>query len=260
MSRLIEKLNNLDRASMPSIGFKKSDVQEQTSAMLLIVMISGRTEAETKELGNLDVAGTVLDPSSMSASNIAKYMKNRGNMPAGLLMEGDKSLNGLKTDASEVDYIIYQSGVAANVFGSSDFTNAGRILAIKPAIETSLLMAVNSLHPSIDAILIDLKDNALTIEDLLNCQRISDHTVQPLIAVIGNKLTRPELTALRDAGIKCLLAQPGVPLDDLKEMLDSIRQLPRPVKKKERGGTAILPRLDQKLSTKEEDGEGDDDD
>lgn len=262
MSKLIEKLNNLYKTATPSLGFRKSETEEKPLSMLLIVSMTGRADNDVKELGDAGITASVLDPAALSAGALGKYLKNRGNMPVGLLIDSNKALNGLKTITSDIDFIIFGADMAANTFTSKELEQAGRILKVKPAIELGLLRAVNNLRPSVDAILTDLTDASLTIEDLLNCQRISDHTGQPLIATVNKRLTEAELLGLRDAGVACLFIQSGLPGSDLVAMMESIKMLPRPVKRKEKGGVVLLPRLGARSDAKkgdEDDGEDDDD-
>ena len=257
MSKLIEKLNNLNKTATPSLGFRKSEMEEKLLSILLIVNISGRADIEVKELGDAGITAGVLDPAALSAGALGKYLKNRGNMPVGLLIDSNKALNGLKAITSDIDFIIFGADMAANTFTSKELEQAGRILKVKPAIELGLLRAVNNLRPSVDAILTDLTDASLTIEDLLNCQRISDHTGQPLIATVNKRLTEAELLSLRDAGVACLFIQSGLPGGDSVAMMESIKMLPRPVKRKEKGGVVLLPRLGASSDVKKEDEDDD---
>jgi hypothetical protein len=134
------------------------------------------------------------------------------------------------------------------------------VLRLDTSIEAGLLRAVNGLHPGIEAVMVDLRVPALTIETLMQCRKVADFTGQPIIALIGAGLTVAELTALREAGVKCLVLPAGSTAAEISSLIDDIRALPRPEKKKDKMGIAIVPRMGLTPAPKEDEGEGGDDD
>ena len=65
--------------------------------------------------------------------------------------------------------------------------------------------------------------------------------------------------ALREAGVKCLVLPAGTTAAEISSMIDVIRELPRPEKKRDRKGIAVVPRMGLTPAHKEDEGEGDDD-
>jgi hypothetical protein len=72
-------------------------------------------------------------------------------------------------------------------------------------------------------------------------------------------LTAAELAALRDAGVKCLVLPSGSTAAEISSLIDDIRALPKPEKKKEKRGVAIVPRMGLAPAPREDEGEDGDD-
>jgi len=109
--------------------------------------------------------------------------------------------------------------------------------------------------------MLDLRVPALTVETLMHCRRAADFTGQPIMAMIGAGLTVAELTALREAGVKCMVLPAGSTAAEIGSLIDDIRALPKPEKKKGKKGIAIIPRMGIVPAPKEdEDDDGNDGD
>ncbi|MCX6004668.1 MAG: hypothetical protein NT082_03250 [Chloroflexi bacterium] len=259
MSRLIDKLHNLDKDSAPSMGFKKVEAEIKQLSVPVIADYTGKTEAEVKEMLDTGIAAGVIRAAGLSANALAKTLKSRGNVPLGLMLDSEKIANAGKLISDEIDFVIFDTRVPVTALEEKIPGNAGKILRIDSNMEISLLRAANNVYPTVDAVLIDLKVAHLTVENLLNCQRAADILGQPLIAWVNKSLTGIELMGLRDSGVKCILVAEDASAADIKSIMEAIASLPRPARRKEKGGAVLLPRISF-AAVKEDDEGGDDDD
>lgn len=260
MSKFIDKLEGLNRDAAPAMGFHKAGEQEKALSMLVAVELTGKPEDELKEAATTGAAAGLLDPTGLSAAALVKYLKTRVDMPVGLALGGGKTGSGSKPEGSDIDFVIFDMGLPVKALAGNESELVGRMLRLDMSMEPGLLRSVHSLHPGVDAVLVDLRSLPLTIETLMNCHRVADFTGQHVVALAPSKLTQAELMALREAGVRCLVMPAGSTASDISSMLDDIRSLPRASKKKDKRGVAIVPKMGLAPAPREEDeGDGDDD-
>lgn len=258
MSKLIDKLNNLNKTDLPAMGFRMADPEEKRVSMLVLVEISGRPEDDIKEIAGSGIAGIVIDSTGLTATALSKYLKNTNNLPAGLSLTGSKAGNSFKLISDDIDFMVFDVKLPVTAFEGKEIKYTGKILSVDTGIEAGLLRSVQNVHPGIDAVMIDLRVTALTMENILSCRRVSDFSGQHTIALVNKSLSSAELIALRNAGVKALVVPQDTTVGETKSMLDAISALPRQDKKKDKKAVALLPQLGMAPGPKEPD-EGDDD-
>jgi len=259
MSKFIDKLHNLNKDATPPMGFKKAEAETRQLSMLVIAELSGKTEADIKEIADSGVTAGILKASGLSATALSKSLKSCGNLPLGLMLDSDKIAGAGKLIGDEIDFVIFDTRMPVTAMEEKMLGKAGKVLRVDQDMEISLLRAVNNVFPLIDAVLIDLQNAHLTVDNLLNCQRTSDIAGQPLVAYTSKSLDVTELTGLRDSGVKCIVMGEDASASEIKTMVETIGALSRPAKRKERGGTALLPRISVAPAKEDEGGEDDDD-
>jgi hypothetical protein len=259
MSKFIDRLDNLNKDTGPSMGFRKAEEQEKPLSMLVAVELTGKPEDELKEAATTGAAAGILDPSGLTAAALVKYLKVKVDMPVGLVLGGGKTGSGSKPEGSDIDFVVFDMNLPVRSLAGNESGVVGRVLSLEMSMEAGLLRSVHGLQPAVDAVLVNLRVPAMTVETLMNCHRVADFTGQHVIAFVPAKLTAAELTALRECGVKCLVMPAGSTAADIGAMLDDIRALPKPQKKKEKKGVAIVPRLGLAPAPKKDDEGGDDD-
>ena len=258
MSKLIDKLNNLNKTDLPAMGFRKAEPEEKRASMLVLAEISGRQEDEIKEITGSGIAGVIIDCAGLTAAALSRYLKNTNNLAAGLSLTGSKAGNGFKLISDDIDFMVFDVKLPVTVFEGKEIRYTGKILSVDTGIEAGLLRSVHGVYPGIDAVMIDLRVTALTMENMLSCIRVSDFSGQHTIALVNKSLSSAELIALRNAGVKALVFPQDTTAGETKSMVDAISALPRQDKKKDKKAVALLPQLGMAPAPKEED-EGDDD-
>ena len=263
MSKFIDKLDNLNRAAAPAMGFHTRGGEDKTVSMLVAVELAGKPEDELREVATTGACAGILDPAGLNAAALIKYLKTKVDMPVGLVLSGGKTGTGAKPEGSDIDFVVFDVNLPVKSLAGNEPESVGRVLRLDTSIEAGLLRAVNSLHPGIEAVMLDLRVPAMTVETLMHCRRAADFTGQPIMAMIGAGLTVTELTALREAGVKCLVLPAGSAAAEIGSLIDDIRALPKPEKKKGQKGIAIIPRMGIAPAPKEDEGDdggnGDDD-
>lgn len=259
MSRFIDRLDNLNKSSMPAMGFHRSGADDKALSMLVAVELNGKPEDELKEVATTGAAAGILDPAGLTPAALVKYLKNKVDMPVGLVLGGGKTGTGSKPEGSDIDFIVFDMNLPVKSLAGNESGSVGRILKLDTGIESGLLRSVHGLQPGIEAVIIDIRVPALTIETLMNCRKAADFTGQPIVALVVSKLTAAELAALRDAGVKCLVLPSGATAAEISSLIDDIRALPKPEKKKDKKGIAIVPRMGLAPAPREDEGDGEDD-
>jgi len=258
MSKLINKLNDLNKTDLPAMGFRKADPDEKRASILVLAEISGRPEDEIKEIANSGIAGVIIDGAGLTAAALSKCLKNTNNLAAGILMPGSKAGSSFKLISDDIDFIVFDVKLPVAAFEGKEIKDTGKILSIDPGIEAGLLRSVHDVYPGIDAVMIDLRLSTLTIENMLSCRKVSDFSGQHTIALVNKSLFDAELIALRNAGVKALVLPQDTTVEEMKFVVDAVSALPRQDRKKDKKSVALLPKLGMAPAPKEED-EGDDD-
>jgi len=263
MSKFIDKLDNLNKAAAPSMGFHTRGGEDKTISMLVAVELAGKPEDELKEVASTGACAGILDPAGLNAAALIKYLKTKVDMPVGLVLSGGKTGTGAKPEGSDIDFVVFDMNLPVKSLAGNEPESVGRVLRLDMSIEAGLLRAVNSLHPGIEAVMLDLRLPALTVESLMHCRRAADFTGQSIMAMTEAGLTVAELTSLHEAGVKCLILPAGSTAAEIGSIIDDIRALPKPEKKKDQKGIAIIPRMGPSPSPRENGGDdgsdGDDD-
>ena len=259
MSKLIEKMTNLNKSAVHAMGFGRVDTGETLACMLVMVELAGKTEDQVKELAGVGIAAGLIDTSGLTAAALTKLIKGRGELSVGLVLANGKSA-GQKAANGDIDFIVFDPSLPLKVFEGRELEETGRVIRLDMSDDAGLLRSVNNLYPGVDAVLVDLPVSPLTIANMMACRRVADFSGQPIIARVVNTLSTAELSALREAGVKCLLLKSDAGAEDAKALIEAIAALPKPDKKKDRKGVALVPSVNMGFGTKKEEDDGDDGD
>jgi hypothetical protein len=255
MSKLIDRLNNLNKAAMPAMGFRTASSGGKSLAMIVLADVTGKTEDEFKSIADTGAAGGFVEGSGLSAAALAKYTRSAGKMNVGLSLTGTKAASAWKLVTSDIDFVIFGPETPVSAFGGKDLDSLGKVLALALDTDSDLLRSVRNIYPDIEAVLIDLRASNLTVEALMACRRLADFAGQHTLALVGGVPSEAELLALRGAGVKGLVLAPGLSADDIRALVEDVAALPKVEKRKDTQSIATLPKLGLAPAPKEE-GEG----
>lgn len=260
MSKFIDKLTSLNKATIAPMGFGRPGVVEKPVSMLVIAEIGGKSEDDIQTLAGVGLVAGLVDSAGLTPAALAKLIKGKGDLIMGMVISNGKT-TGQRTVNGDIDFIVFEPGLPLKSFEGRDLEQTGRIIKLELSVDVGLLRSVNNLYPGVDAVLVDLSTSPLTIEQMMLCRRVADFSGQPVIARVASVLSAVELTALRDAGVKCLLLGSDAGADDVKALITAIKALPKPSKKKSLQSNNILPLIPIGFGAgKEKEEEGDDDD
>ena len=252
MSKLMDKLRELDKVVTQPIGFKRAEVETKSLTMLLMVDIDGKTEVEVRKAMELGISGCVVKSGSLDANSSIKALSG---VPVGLILDNNKPINAVKPEENNIDFVIFDLELPLVTLNEKRLGNPAKLLKLELNTEASLLSAVNNFYFPIDSVLVDLGVADMNIANILNCQRISDITGKPLIVQVNKLLETVELMWLRELGVKGVLLSEGFLFDDLTLMAGNIASLPKVVRH-EKNRPVLLPRIS---SVAEEDTGNEDD-
>jgi hypothetical protein len=257
MSKLIEKLNNLNKVKAPAMGFRRIDTEEKTPCMVVICEISNRNEEEIGQLSRAGAVAGLVDPAEMSAAALARLMKVKGDIIFGLVVGGNKGVNQ-KAFNGDVDFIIFEPGLALGVFEGRDLGILGKIMKIDMFSDPGLLRSINNIYPPVDAVVVDLRVSMLKIEHALACRRVADLIGRPIIALTGKTLLSCELIAMRESGVKGLILPPDADVEAVAKLVTDIANLPGPIKRKEPDRIVLVPPVGIGAAPEKQDDDEDD--
>jgi hypothetical protein len=258
MSKLVDKLDNLNKAAAPTMGFRTAGATGMAMSMLVAAELTGKSEDDVKELAGLNLAAGIIDSAGLSAAALSKYAKVAGSTIIGLNLSVGKAVSGWKLITGDIDFVIFDIHTPVSVFEGKDIDSLGKMLRLGIETDSGLLRSVHNLYPDIDAVLVDLRLPELTVEVLMQCRRIADFAGRHVLAIVGGSPSESELLALRESGVKVLVMSADCSLDEISSAADRVAALPRPDRKKEKKDIVLLPKFGLAPAAREEDGDGDD--
>jgi hypothetical protein len=84
-----------------------SEGDAKSLSMLVAVELNGKPEDELKEVASTGAAAGILDPAGLTPAVLVKYLKNKVDMPVGLVLGGGKTGTGSKPEGSDIDFIVF---------------------------------------------------------------------------------------------------------------------------------------------------------
>jgi hypothetical protein len=224
MSRLIDKLKRLRQAETQPMGFMTGRAQSEKTKMQLVARLAAE---------NLEKVSAGLDPADASLIEIARpeglgTLEKACQMKDGAITGGwIKSPDGAtlkKAFNTACDFLVFPSGIPLT---ATQTEKVGRVLELEMTLSEGLLRTVNDLP--VDAVLVagEAEDNSLTLERLMQVQRLVYMVQKPVLVSIPLNLTAPELQALWDMGVSGVVAgvddeKSGEKLGELRKAIDKL--------------------------------------
>jgi hypothetical protein len=249
MSKFVDKLRNLSKASSLPMGFRSVVSESKSPAMLLIAGLSqlDAKEAEALGYGNID-AGIILSQ-DFDSEAVRQMVEAAGEVPLGVLLKnaGEEKVDELANLGC--DFVVFHTRMPAAVLHKKEM---GRLLMIEPSLNSNLVRIINGLD--VDGVFLGCgEDSLVTVEHLLICQHFGELLDKPLIAIlpslVKNEVVK-DLWQIGADGIVIPAAQPKETFVGLRKMIDN---LPKEAKHRRTKVSAILPHYGGSMDVEEED-------
>ena len=88
MSKFVDKLQSLSKPSTTPIGFHPSVSELKSSAVLLVVGLSGSQVKEAKIVADVNADAWLILDQGLSASSVRQIVKVAGEIPVGVFAKG----------------------------------------------------------------------------------------------------------------------------------------------------------------------------
>jgi hypothetical protein len=254
MSKLIEKLTKSRQAEPQPMGFMLSKAATEKSRLQLIAVIT--TEALEKYAQDIAKADAVIfeiaKADDISSLEKAVQLKD-GPTPGARLRTGSAGLLK-KTLNAGCDFIIF---TPQSPFTVTKDEKLGRILELETGLSDVLLRTVGELP--VDAVIALEKavEETLTVNRLMDLQRLLFLINKPLLVNIPPSFSTEELQALYDIGITGVIVEitGAKAAEKLADLRQAIENLKKTAPRKKDKMSAILPRLQPEVPQAKEEEE-----
>ena len=241
MSKLLDRLERVNRGPVASLGFGAAARVNKTRPMALIGTLSdpGKAVEGASGLAKIDADGALIDGLDLQ-KNQKQLAQALDTVPWGVRVPGLDSEQVSQYKEQGCDFMAFPAEKALlEALGEAD---TAYILSIQPDIDEKLLRAIETLP--VDAVLLPFKsaDSPLTLQHLLTISSVRRAFSKYLLLELPGAPTSKEMEALRDVGVNGLVVDTTVvSAEKLAGLHEELLALPR--RKRDRGerATAILP-------------------
>jgi len=249
MSKLIDRLNKMAKATPQPIGFKAAPSTLPKAKMLLIASMAQASNVS-------DVDAIFISRLGSGSKALSEITRPIADIPWGLFSE-DASRRGFESVAKAgCDFVIFP---ASTPLAIPEDDKIGKILQVEASLNEGLIRAINELP--VDAVLINREQTGectFTWQHLMLFQRFANLLAKPLLVNAPLNVTAEELQILWKTGVEGVVVeienkQATGRLKELRQMIDTADFAPRQRAKTE----ALLPRISSETGTIPEDEEED---
>ena len=243
MSRLLDRLERVNRGATNSMGFGNVARAEKVPPMVLLGTLSdpGKSAQGASILAQIGADGALIE--GMSVEEIKeKLIKPLDKVPWGI---GVQELVGEQTShyrEQGCDFVAF--GPERTLLGALEDEDPAYILYIQPDMDERTLRAIEDLP--VDAVLMSMKsvEPPLTLQHLITIASVRNEFSKYLLLEVTGVLTPRELEGLRDIGVDGLVVDATAhSAEELEGLRDSLLALSRRQRDKSRGSlNAVLPR------------------
>ena len=224
MSKFIDKLNEVSRATLQPIGFRAAQSALPKLRMLLVASLAQVDAANSAEyVAGADAGLLPIAVLSSEAKTIKKMSQVVPDIPWGGWLRNNCRGGVEQIEKSGGDFIIFPAVNTSLAIVQNE--EVGRILEVEASLNEGLLTAVNELP--VDAILITGEDKEgyfLTWHHLMLFRHFADLLTKPLLVSIPSTVVADELQALWEAGVDGVIVEVGAkqPAGRLREAIDKL--------------------------------------
>ena len=241
MSKLLDRLDRVNRGPTASLGFGAAARVEKTRPMALIGTLSDPSKAVegASGLARIDADGALIDGLDLK-ENPKQLAQALDTVPWGMRVPGLDSEQVSQYKEQGCDFMAFPAEKALlQALGEAD---TAYILTIQQDIDDKFLRAIETLP--VDAVLLPFKsaDPPLTLQHLLTISSVRRAFSKYLLLELPGAPTSKEMEVLRDVGVNGLVVDTTVvSAEKLAELHEELLELPRRKRDRSERATAILP-------------------
>jgi hypothetical protein len=258
MSRLIEKLTRIKQSEPQPMGFMLSKAAAEKPRLQLVVYLNSENTARLSALPDGVDAVMVEVNKSDDLDNLEQVCKARDGLIGGGWLKTAGAGTLKKAFNAACDFMVVPPSTPINLLPKE---KPGCILELDAALSEGLLRTANDLP--VDAVLIFAKEaaGALTLERLMQVQRVAYMVNKPILMCVAATYSEAEMQALWDMGISAVVVEASdeKSMEKVAELSKIIGKLTPPASRKKERTRAVLPRMQPEAEKPEEDEEEEED-
>jgi hypothetical protein len=256
MSRLIDNLTKSRQSESQPIGFSLTRAAPEKPRMQLVAAVTAEVlEKSVQELLKADAL--ILDITKADDIAVLEKAAQVKDVPAaGGRLKTNSAGTLKKALNSGCDFIVFSGEAPTSI---TKDVKVGKVLAVETSLGDTLLRTVGDLP--VDAVVALEKevDDTLTVNRLMNLQRMLYLINKPLLVTVPLSFSAEELQALCDLGVSGVVtevadARAAARLTDLRQAIDKLK---KPAPRKKDRMSATIPRLQAEAPQVEEEEEED---
>ena len=243
MSRLIDELNRVAKATPQPMGFRAARPVSSEPRMLLIASLAPSRDTDHLTDG-ADAVLLRLAKSDLAAKTLQRIAASLPEIPWGGWLEDIDAKKMETLIEAGGDFVVFPASSRVSATPQDD--KVGKILQVESSLGEGLLRAVNDLP--VDAVLTTEAyeaDGSMAWHHLMHFQRLANLLAKPLLVPAPLNVTASELKVLWEAGADGVVVEVGAgqPAGRLRELRRSIGELTfRPTRKRGKA-EALLPHI-----------------
>ena len=260
MSKLLDRLDKLNRGVTASMGFGPSARSETLPAMALIGMLPN-VRKSIQASSNL--AKTGVDGALIEAPNTEKMLTELSqtlkDVPWGIRVQELAVEQASQYKDQGCDFLAFSPQTAP--VGALEDRDTAYLLCISPDMDERALRAIEDLPVDVVLLPSTSVELPLTLQHLITISSVRSTFSKYLLLEVPGVPTAGELEGLRDIGVDGLVIDAtSVSAWDLGKLKEGISSVPRRQRSRETRASAILPRTAYTLGrTPSHEGEEEDD-
>ena len=241
MSKLLDRLERVNRGPTASLGFGAAARVQKVRPMALIGTLSDSSKAAegASNLAKIGADGALID--GLGPEEIQKQLAQAlDNVPWGVRVPALDSEQVSHHKEQGCDFLAFEPERAS--LGALGDEDTAYILSIQPDTDDRLLRAIEALP--VDAVLLPFKsvNPPLTIEHLLAISSVRRAFSKYLLLELPGTPTSKEMEALRDIGVNGLIVDTtAISAEKLQGLHEGLLALPKRKRDRYDRAAAILP-------------------
>jgi hypothetical protein len=240
MSKLLDRLDQITRGPVRTLGFTPAAVRETVPTMALLAWVNDVAKADLSALAKAGVDALILAESGQADGKPKPPEGSTWGVAVGQL---DRQQVDSRGDTG-CDFLVF--GIENTSVDALDEGECSRVLRIPSDLEDTLLRSVEDLP--VDIVLLNKPgpDGPLSLSHLMAISNVRASTSRYLLLEWEGELTEKELGHLRDLGVDGIVINVANSLaSTVATMRERVDQMParKPRSDREQRGAAVLPRL-----------------
>ena len=253
MGKLVARFKQLSRWSATPLGFRPSSSETQRPQMILLANVTALTDDDVQTLSESKVDAVMIsgEPGVRKLTGLVKML---GDIPAGLYLNDDDPGAIDAAIKAGCDFAVLNPKSPSEMLKREGLS---RIVEVERSFDQGMVRVIDELPISIDAVFYGetSEDPAVSMEQLLFCQKIIESVNKPFVLAISAPLSPDQINVLWQVGVDALSVFTQ-DLDALADIRKAIDALPKENhRKKKSGATPILPRAPAAASELQDDEE-----